>query len=74
MLDANSLAKAAAADSLRHLGCTVLLAAGVLLAALGVWAGSSYFEAAAYERVTGQKVSTWDAMWVELRVQAGPKD
>ena len=33
----------------------------------------SYMEAAAYNRVTGDNVSTWDAIWVELRVQAEPK-
>lgn len=47
---------------------------GILLAiACGGWVVSSYFEARAYNRVTGEDVSTWDAMWVELRVQSGPK-
>lgn len=32
-----------------------------------------YFEAQAYNRATGSDVSTWDAFWVELRVQADPK-
>lgn len=34
----------------------------------------SHMEAKAYNRITGQHVSTWDAMWVELRVQSGPGD
>jgi hypothetical protein len=29
---------------------------------------ASYMEASAYNRVTGKHVSTWDAMWVDLRV------
>jgi len=28
----------------------------------------SYFEAKAFNRVTGQNVSTWDAYWLELRI------
>lgn len=31
--------------------------------------GSAYFEAKAYNRITGANVSTWDAMFLELRVQ-----
>lgn len=27
-----------------------------------------YFEAQAYNRITGSRVSMWDAMWVEMRV------
>lgn len=40
--------------------------------------GLSYFsasmEAAAYNRATGNNVSAWDAMWIELRVQDSPKE
>lgn len=39
-----------------------------LLAA--AWIVSSTMEARAFERLTGNHVTTWDAMWVELRVQA----
>jgi hypothetical protein len=45
----------------------------VLLAYLAFWVVSSKFEADAYFRVTGKSVSTWDAMWIELRVQEGAK-
>jgi hypothetical protein len=31
-------------------------------------------KADAYERVTGKKVSTWDAMWLDLRVQEPAAD
>lgn len=31
------------------------------------------FEAAAYERVTGKRVSAWDAMFLDLRVQEPTK-
>lgn len=40
---------------------------------LGSWAMKSHFEASSYNRATGSNVSTWDAMWIELRVQAEPK-
>lgn len=35
---------------------------------------SSYLEARAYNRVTGKNVTTWDAMYLDLRVQAEPKE
>ncbi len=41
----------------------------VLGLALGGWVFSSYQEARTYERLTGKHVTTWDAMWVDLRVQ-----
>lgn len=50
----------------------LLLLVVLAFAVLCHWA-QSYFEAAAYNRATGSNVSTWDAMWIELRVQAGPK-
>jgi len=34
----------------------------------GGWFGASYFEARAYNRATGAEVSTWDAMFIQLRV------
>lgn len=40
---------------------------------LGGWVLQSSFEARAYERATGFHVSTWDAMFIELRVQAPPR-
>ena len=47
---------------------------GRMLAAVGVllWLVPSYFEARTYSRLTGANVTMWDAMWVELRVQAEP--
>jgi uncharacterized membrane protein len=36
-----------------------------------VWVTKSYMEARTFNRVTGAQVSTWDAMWIELRVQEG---
>lgn len=49
---------------------------GVVLAlvfVLSLWPLQSYFEARAYERVTGKRVSTWDAMFLDLRVQEAVK-
>ena len=48
---------------------TVLAFVLVISIVLGCIFGHAYFEAKAYERVTGKKVSTWDAIFLELRVQ-----
>jgi hypothetical protein len=45
----------------------------IIVAALLWWVGTSHFEARAYERITGKHVSTLDAMFVALRVQAEAK-
>jgi len=36
----------------------------------GIWVTLSYFEARSYNHVTQANVSTWDAMFIQLRVQA----
>lgn len=51
-----------------------LLCFVLVLAFLLCWVIGSSMEAGAYNRVTGSSVSTWDAMWIELRVQDAPKD
>ncbi len=38
-----------------------------------IWVVRSRFEAQAYNRVTGAHVSTWDAMWLDLRVMESPR-
>lgn len=50
---------------------TVVMSVGSLL--LSGWILYSHFEARAYEQVTGKSVSTWDAMFLDLRVQEGAK-
>lgn len=45
----------------------------ILVAGLLWWVGTSHFEARAYERITGKHVSTFDAMFVSLRVQSEAK-
>lgn len=52
--------------------CITAIAA-ILLAPPAIWIVKSYFEARAYNRLTGAHATTWDAMWVELRVQDSPK-
>lgn len=46
----------------------LVLAALVLLVGGAVAVGLAHMEAGAYERVTGRHVSTFDALWIELRV------
>jgi hypothetical protein len=53
-------------DGEHAIGCVgIVLALAIGFA--GMWWSASC-EAAAYERVTGIKVSTWDALFLELRV------
>ena len=40
----------------------------IILCIPGWWVFRSYQEARVYERLTGKEVSTWDALFVELRV------
>jgi len=35
---------------------------------LGGWVVTSYFEAVAYNRLTGASATTWDAMFIRFRV------
>lgn len=54
----------------------IIWTVGILLIVaflIGMWVFTSSMEAGAYNRATGSDVSTWDAMWIELRVQAEPK-
>ena len=46
---------------------------GLFILCISTWVTQSYFEAKAYNNVTGKKVSTLDAMFIELRVQEGAK-
>jgi VIT1/CCC1 family predicted Fe2+/Mn2+ transporter len=51
----------------------VIPVAGMLLLFASFWWVASYVEASAYNRITGSDVTTWEAMFVELRVQAEPQ-
>lgn len=51
----------------------LLMVVAIAVIATLAWLVPSYFEAQAYNRATGSDVSMWDAMWIELRVQAGPR-
>ena len=49
------------------------LVAGVVALLVGCVFTFAYFEASTYNRLTDANVTTWDAVWVQLRVQAYPK-
>jgi len=38
-----------------------------------IWVFSSYMEASSFNKITGKNVSTWEAMFVDLRVQSTPE-
>lgn len=44
-----------------------------LVVAIGGWVTFSYFEAKSYNNLTGNNVSTWNAMFLDLRVQDTPQ-
>lgn len=46
----------------------------VLVVSLFTWIVGSAFEASAYNRITNSNVTTWEAMFVELRVQSSPSN
>lgn len=46
---------------------------GAVALGVFVWVFGSMMEAEAFNRATGKHVSTWDAMWIELRVQEGAR-
>ncbi len=50
------------------LKCCALLAAFFVF----LWVFESSMEARSFNRITGKQVSTWDAMWVNLRVEYSP--
>lgn len=50
----------------------IILALSIVFIAILSYVSAS-MEAAAYNRITGENVSTWDAMFVELRVDSSPK-
>lgn len=51
-----------------------LVVAAFLLTFAGGWATLSYFEARAFNKQTGASVTTWDAMFIELRVESTPTE
>lgn len=50
-----------------------LLGVAMFAAAAGIWVWQSKLEAEAFNRVTGKNVSTWDAMFLDLRVNEAPR-
>lgn len=47
----------------------IMLVMAVVLILIGAIWFQAWMEAKAFNRVTGKNVSTWDAVWIELRVQ-----
>lgn len=52
------------------LGALVFI--GLLSPLVGIWVIGSFFESRTFNRITGAHTTTWDAMWLELRVQEAP--
>ena len=47
--------------------CSAFLSA-ILVVCIACWVISSHFESKTYTELTGRSVTTWQAMWVQLRV------
>lgn len=59
--------------SSREMKLALLVLAGLVLLLVSVGWFCSYMEARTYNKLTGAHVTTWDAMWVDLRVQDKPQ-
>lgn len=46
----------------------------IALCSIGWWVTKSRMEASAFNRITNSDVTTWDAMWVQLRVDRPTSD
>ena len=53
-------------SGIHHAVWMILIVVVLLGLYLIAWVGMSHQEAAAYNRLTGANVSTWDAMWIQL--------
>jgi hypothetical protein len=56
---------------------SILIATAILLAVAAIalalaWV-QAHNESRVYNKLTGANTTTWDAMWVELRVQDAPR-
>ncbi len=56
-------------DEKKLVGFTGAIFVFFMVLVIAGWVAGSHFEAKAFERVTGKHVSTWDAMFITLRVQ-----
>lgn len=56
-------------EEVREEAALAALVVFVVALLIGGWVFQSSMEAHTYQRLTGKHVTTWDAMWVELRVQ-----
>lgn len=49
-----------------------IIVAATLVCSVGFFIFSAKMESETYNRLTGAHTTTWDALWVELRVQERP--
>jgi hypothetical protein len=52
-------------------GCGFVI---IIIAVISLFIFSASQESKTYNKLTGKNTTTWDAMWVELRVEDGVKD
>jgi uncharacterized membrane protein len=52
--------------------CLILVAPAMI--GVAMWIIGASMEAAAFNRVTSSEVTTWDAMWLQLRVDRPTSD
>lgn len=53
---------------MKELLLSILIIAVFLIGCLGVWVFKSSMEAKTYTELTGKQVTTYQALWVDLRV------
>ena len=56
-------------EDLKTIILQIVLMIAAFLLAIGIWVGYSFFEARTFNKLTGSNISTFDAMFIQLRVQ-----
>lgn len=62
-----------ASKSVESLGCYIMVLIGIGAVCVVGWIWQSSIEAEVFNKATGSTMTTWDAMFLELRVQAPPE-
>lgn len=55
-------------EEIRTIKVTAFFLSAIIAVACFCWVVKSHFEARTYTELTGRTVTTWQAMWVQLRV------
>ena len=55
----------------REMFWAIVFVGAIFLGGISIWVFQSSVEASVYNRETGSSITTWEAMWTNLRVDCG---